>query len=354
MDVPRKVLLIQIVKLGDVLLSSALLDDLRAFAPDAELHLLTYPNAAPLVANHPLVARRWDYRESRVPALLWQLRRERFDLVVDVQSSAASAPLVAATGAAVRVGWRIRPPWVWAYTHTVPRGGRESEFVLRERRLLLEAIGIPAGDTGPRLFLTDLERRDAARTWEALGLHRGQHGGPRGGRPLVGISLSASVPMKEWPVERWAEVADALARAGAQPVVLLAAGDEAKAASFAARTNAAVLVPPRDLRGFAALLPDLAVFVSPDTGPAHMAMALGTPTVTLYTPGNARRWNPGRHDTTAIEAPALPRCPECAIEPLARRERLVHHCVPRIRVDDVVGATCAHLERHPARTGLPR
>lgn len=337
---PRRVLLIQIVKLGDVLLSSALLDDLHAQWPQATLDVLTGPAAVPLLANHPRVAATHVYRESRVPALFAAIRRARYDVVVDVQSSAASAPLVRGSGAPVRVGWGIRAPWRWAYTHTLPRGGRVPEFVVRERRRLLETIGVPVGTTRPRLFLTEAERARAAHDWRALGLPAG--------RPLVGMSLSSSVPMKEWPVERWAEVADALDRGGAQPVLLLATGDEAKAAAFAARTNAAVLVPPRDLRSFAAMLPALSVYVSPDTGPAHFAMALGVPTVTLYTPGNARFWNPGDADTTAIEAPSDPPCPECAIQPLARREQLVHHCIPRIRVETVVQAVTAQLARRSA------
>lgn len=335
--VAHRVLLIQIVKLGDVLLSSALLDDLHAAWPAASLDVLTGPAALPLLEHHPLVAHAHVYRESRVPALFAAIRRARYDVVVDVQSSAASAPLVWGSRAPVRVGWGIRAPWAWAYSHTLPRGGRTPEFVIRERRRLLETIGVPVGRTRPRLFLTEAELAVAAHDWRALGLPAG--------RPLVGISLSSSVPMKEWPVERWAEVAEALALGRAQPVVLLAAGDETKAAAFAARTNAAVFVPPRDLRGFAAMLPALSVYVSPDTGPAHFAMALGIPTVTLYTPGNARLWNPGDPDTTAIEAPATPPCPECAIQPLARRERLVHHCIPRIPVAAVVEAVQAQLDR---------
>ena len=340
MAAPRRILLIQIVKLGDVLLSSALLDDLRAAWPDALIDVLTGPAALPLLANHPLVSSIHTYREAQVPALWLAIRRAGYDVIVDVQSSAASAPLVWGSRAAVRVGWGIRAPWRWAYTRTLPRGGRDPEFVVRERRRLLETIQVPVGRTRPRLYLTDAERAQAAHDWRALGLPAG--------RPLVGISLSSSVPMKEWPVERWADVADALDNQGVQPVVLLATGDEAKAAVFAARTNAAVLVPPRDLRAFAAMLPALSAYVSPDTGPAHFAMALGVPTVTLYTPGNAKFWNPGDDDTVAIEAPSSPPCPECAIQPLARREQLVHHCIPRIPVDAVVQAVVRLLDRRAA------
>lgn len=337
---PRRALLIQIVKLGDVLLSSALLDDLHAQWPDTPLDVLTGPAALPLLAHHPLVAGTHVYRESRVPQLIGAIRRARYDVIVDVQSSAASAPLVWPSGARVRVGWGIRAPWVWAYTHVLPRGGRDPEFVIRERRRLLETIGVPVGTSRPRLFLSEEERAHAAHDWRALGLPNG--------RPLVGISLSSSVPMKEWPVARWAETAEALAQRGVQPVVLLAHGDETKAAEFASRTNAAVFVPPRDLRLFAAMLPALSVYVSPDTGPAHFAMALGVPTVTLYTPGNSRLWNPGDADTVAIDAPSVPACPECAVQPLARREQLVHHCIPRIRVEQLLAAVDAQLARRMA------
>jgi ADP-heptose:LPS heptosyltransferase len=336
---PRRILLIQIVKLGDVLLSSALLDDLHRAAPDAAIDVLTGPAAAPLLEGHPLIRRILRYRESAAPALMLDIRRAGYDWIVDVQSSAATAPLVWPSGARVRVGWGIRAPWRWAYTHTLPRGGREAEFVVRERRRLLELFGVAVGDTRPRLYLADAEREAARQALEGLGLPNG--------RPLVGLSLSSSVPMKDWPVERWAETADAVAGMGAQPVVLLAPGDEAKVVTFARRTNAAVLVPPRSLREFAALVSHLDLYASSDTGPAHFAMAVGVPTVTLYTPGNARRWNPLDATTVAIEAPAIPRCPECAVEPLAKRERLVHHCVPRISVAQVMQAIREQLARRP-------
>lgn len=336
---PTRILLIQIVKLGDVLLSSALLDDLHRAYPAATIDVLTGPAAAPLLAHHPLVHRVLEYAEARAPSLAWGIRRHQYDLIVDVQSSAASAPLLFWSGARTRVGWGIRAPWVWAYTDTLPRGGREPEFVIRERRRLLETVGIPVGTTRPRLFLTPDERERAAHDWRALGLPNG--------RPMVGITLSGSVPMKDWPIERWAELCDGIAAMGAQPAVLLSNADAAKAAALASRTNAAVLVPPRDLRAYLAMLPALQVYVSPDTGPAHFAMALGVPTVTLYTPGNAVLWNPGDADTIAIEAPSVPPCPECAVQPLSAREKLSHHCMPRISVPSVLDGIRTQLARSP-------
>lgn len=342
---PTRILLIQIVKLGDVLLTGALLDDLHRAYPAATIDVLTGPAAAPLLAHHPLVQRVLEYAETRAPSLAWGIRGSRYDLIVDVQSSAASAPLLFWSGARTRVGWGIRAPWVWAYTHTLPRGGREPEFVIRERRRLLETVGIPVGSTRPRLFLTPDELERAEHDWRALGLPNG--------RPLVGITLSGSVPMKDWPIDRWAELCDGIAAMGAQPAVLLSNADAAKAAALASQTNTAVLVPPRDLRAFLAMLPALQVYVSPDTGPAHFAMALGVPTVTLYTPGNAVLWNPGDADTIAIEAPSVPPCPECAVQPLAAREKLSHHCMPRITVASVLDGIRAQLARSPERRVAP-
>src|SRR5918911_278473 len=165
--IPRGILLIQIRYLGDVVLSTALLEDLRCALPGAAMDFLVGETAAPLLLEHPLIRERIVLDVDH-PAAMWRrVRARHYDWVIDVQGNLRTAMLTRLSGAPVRVGWRVRA-WPLAYTHAPPRGGGP-EYVVRERRRLLELVGVPASSAGPRLYLSAEERDRGERDAIAAG-----------------------------------------------------------------------------------------------------------------------------------------------------------------------------------------
>jgi ADP-heptose:LPS heptosyltransferase len=347
---PRRALVIQFHRLGDVILSAGLLEDLRRAFPAAQLDFLVGARAAPLLDGHPLIAERIVYDREHPLRMARAVRARRYDWVIDVQGNPRTAMLTRFSGAPVRAGWAIGP-WQWVYTHTLSRTGRPTEYVLRERQRLLEMLGIRVGAPRTRLAVTADERARAERELRAAGAPPDP--------PRVALVLSVTEPVREWPVERFAELAEALARQGLAPVALLNPGDEAKVARLRALAPSVAVVPTPDLRLLLGAIAASRVLVSGDSGPAHMATALGVPRVTIYGPTNPAAWNPGlpttpivRDETmpvmrtkdwgSAADSPGLTGVASAAV--LARVRELLAEPPPSAVPDDAVGPAGVGLE----------
>lgn len=280
---PRQVLLVQLRRLGDVVLTTALLEDLRRAFPNTPVDVLVGDRAAPLLEHHPLVRERLVYDREH-PTRTWRtVRRHGYDWIVDPQSSPRTAPLALVSKAPVRAGFAVRG-WGWVYTHRLARAGRPVEYVARERQRLLEMLGVTVGPTRTSLALTAHERA-AGRA--LLASH-----GVRAFAPAVALVLSSGEPTREWPSARFAALADTLAGAGIQPVLFEMPGDAAKVARAADASRAFVRITVPQLRDFMGALAACDVLVSGDTGPAHIATALRVPRATVYGPEPPAAWAP--------------------------------------------------------------
>jgi ADP-heptose:LPS heptosyltransferase len=252
--------------------------------------------AAPLLLEHPLINERIVLDLDR-PVAMWRVvRLHHYDWVVDVQGNLRTAMLTRLSGAPVRLGWRVRG-WPMAYTHALPRGGGP-EYVVRERRRLLELAGVPVSSAGPRLYLSAQERDQGEHDAVAAGA-------PPGAR-RVGMLLSTREPAKDWRPEGFAALAAALSARGVTPLVFQVPGDEWRVARVRAAAPAAAVVPPLDIRRFLGVLAACHVFVSGDTGPAHMADALGVPRVTIFGPTAPVSWAPAHPNAVAVRDERAP------------------------------------------------
>jgi ADP-heptose:LPS heptosyltransferase len=287
---PARILLIQKGALGDVTLTTALLDDLRRAFPAAALDFGVGRAASPLLEHHPLIAERIIIDAVAPLRLAPAIRRRRYDWIVDVQSSPRTAILTRLSGAPVRIGWRQRV-WAAAYTHAVERV-LQQEYAVRARRRLLEAAGVPVGDSAPRLTLTADERADGERVLAAAGAPATA--------ARVGLLLGTTELAKNWPLAHVAALVPLLRGAGLTPVVFDAPGDEERITRLRALAPDTVIVPRLALRGFLGTLAACRAFVSGDTGPAHMADALGVPRVTVFGATPPVAWVPDRPTVIAL------------------------------------------------------
>lgn len=288
---PRRVLLIQLRRLGDVVLTTALLDDISSAFPDAAVDFLVGPAAAPLLAGHPRIRERIVFDADRRRAMTREVRARRYDWVVDMQGSLSTSLLARASGASVRLGWRVRGWPLW-YTHAKSRNG-PVEYVVRERRRLLELAGVTVGDSLPSIYLSEEELE--------LGERDARASGAPGGTRRVGILLSTREPAKDWNIEGFASVAAALSADGVAPIIFQTSGDEERIGLIRERVPDAAIVPPLGLRRFLGVLASTSVFLSGDTGPAHMADALGVPRVTIFGPTPSIAWSPGLPTTVPVQ-----------------------------------------------------
>jgi ADP-heptose:LPS heptosyltransferase len=334
---PERILVIQLQQLGDVLLTAPLLEDLREAHPSATLDFLTRPLAAELVEGNPFASSIIRYDARRPVGMMRDIRARAYDMLFDFQSNGRSAAIVLASGTPLRVGW-LKGPRSIVYTLRVPRVAR-NEYVVRHRQRMLEHAGVAVHPRLPRIFLSPAERMAGAGAVNAL------PGGPHARR--VAIVLSARAPGSIWPVDRFAALAEQLAAEGHVPAVLPTAGDDDLVAQFLKLAPSARRVDFPGLRPFVAGLASFDLLVCGSTGPSHMGMAVGTPTITLFGADSSTTWNAGLATTVAVSS-ARRTCAACAQG--ASRMAPTHTCMMEISVAQVADSARALLgTRTPSR-----
>ncbi len=298
---PREVLVLRLDRIGDVVMSWPALEALRRALPRAHIRLAVGRWSRALAASAPVdeilewsapwVGRATEGADTLGTLLSWAraLRPVHLDLALDLQGDVRANLLLAASGARQRVGY-ANTGGAALLTDVVPLDERVS-WVEQNLRAVEVALGQPLGarETLPVPVLTSrAEHTEAAALLRARGF--------AGRRPLVGLHPSGGRRIKQWDPARWAQVATRLEREhGASFVVTGSAADRALVASATAglARPALDLTGALDVRQTLALIAQLDLFLSPDTGPMHMACAVDTPSVSVFGPSDAARYFSG-------------------------------------------------------------
>lgn len=288
---PRRLGVVMLTALGDAVHVLPVLTAIRRHAPDTHITWVLQPGPAALVRGHPAVDellifdRRAGWRAFL--AVRRALRERPFDLVLALQTYLKAGIITALARAPVKLGFdRARAGdlnWLFTTHRLPPRPPRHVQDQFLE---FLDALGVPHGAPVWDLAPTAEERRAArALVREADG-------------PLVGLVAGTTKAPKNWLPERYAELAARVRRElGGTCVVLGGSSPPERATRDAvtARAEAAALdTTGCDLRTLLGLLDACDVVVSPDTGPLHIAVALGVPVIGLYGYTNPKRVGPYR------------------------------------------------------------
>lgn len=288
---PKKILVIDFGQLGDVVLSLPALRSIRARFPQAHITIAVGKPGAEVInlsgyGDDTIVVDRVALRDGfkplslfRVIELVKDVRRRKFDFVIDLHSLSETNLLGFLSGAPKRLYSRRhgRSLEYLANFHPRPPAEKESsERHLVDRYLdVLIPLGVKSANRVPQL---KTRKADDLVVDRILGKAKVAMG-----TPLVGLFPGAGHPGRRWPLEKFAELADYLMR-NDDLRVLVFAGPEEQTLVSEMRT----IFPPHTLildnltiTELAAALARLAVFVSNDTGPMHIAVAVGTSVVAL-------------------------------------------------------------------------
>ena len=273
-----------------------------------------------------------------------RMRAERFDLALQMFGGGLySNPFLLQFGARLTVGARA-----------TGAPGLDRWLPYREpvnRRLaLLEIAGLAGAWPGPmpmpELTVTDADRHAAAQVLPPA---------PVLGRRLVILQPGSTDPRRCWPAERFAALGDLLAEDGVQVAINGSAAEAAlvQAVAVRMRRRATVLAGVLDLGGLCGLLERAALVVSNDTGPLHLALALGVPSVGIFWLTNLLEGMPLRASGLHAALSVRTRCPVCGQDNLARR--CVHDAsfVDEVTLDQVLALARAALAEAEVEAPLP-
>jgi heptosyltransferase-1 len=308
MTTPRSIVIVKLSAIGDVLHGVPVAVALKRAFPDTRVGWAVEGRAADVLAGHPAIdhlfrlPRGWLKSPRTVLSLRRQLRWFGADVAIDLQGLMKSGVVTALSTAAIRIG-HARPEsreWSWlASTHPVT----SSEAHVIDRNLaLLAPLGIAAADVGFDMPQWPVSRLRVTRWLQSLRLPR----------PPVLFNPGAGWPSKRWPVERFSAAARAVSRRDGQPVIVVWGGDQERAAAeriVADAAGGAVAAPATSLQDLGELCRLSRVFVSGDTGPLHLAAAVGAPCVGLFGPVPASRNGPYGRGHVCVEPPADARPP---------------------------------------------
>ena len=309
-DAAPNVLVIRRRYLGDIVLLGSVLRNVRLHWPAATITVLTEPAYTGVLALNPdtVAALAFPRHAAAWPGFAATLRRAHFTHVLDFDNTDKTALVTRLTGAAVRVTFdRETNPFRhrWAYTGSakVTNAFYTSHHITETYLSLLAAANIPVVSREVRLT-----PRPADQTTIAPLIGTPKSGIENRKSPRILLHPGSRSPYRLWPAERFAAVCDRLQdELGVQVFVVSGPGETAlvKEIRGHAKTHLVALEQRLTVGQFAALLTQFDLFLCHDSGPMHIAAAVGTPVVALFGSQNAAIWHPLGETHTVLQT-ALP------------------------------------------------
>jgi ADP-heptose:LPS heptosyltransferase len=351
---PRRILLLRLERIGDLLMTLGAIETVRRRAPEAAIHLVvgswnrSLAEMLTAVTTVESLDAPWLARGTRGDPP-WRLVRQagawrgRFDLAINFEPDVRGNALIGWSRTPRRVGFSSGGGGGWLTdalvrdpaAHTAVNAGRIVDLALPPG---LNEAESPAAIS--RLVVPEGVRHQASQLLRGVGSDR----------VLVGVHASGGRPVKQWPVERLAGVATRLARERGAVIVLTGTPADRPlvdglAAALPRDVTTIDVAGEMALPVFAGLLECLSVFVTPDTGPMHLAAAVGTPVVGIFGPSDPARYGPLSDRARVVTADLWCRPCNRVRRPPDRCVGRVPDCLKRIDEDAVYHATDELLSR---------
>lgn len=294
------ILLLQLKRIGDLILTTPVIEALRENFPEAKVTLIVARESAPLLPAIAGVDRTFVIQrklsDAKIFLAVW---REKFDYCIDFTGNDRSALLASLSRAKTRITSE------WTRSQSTFRGSAYNEFVADRvselhtvdfHFLLAEPLGIGDGSTATRLPLPGAARETAEEIRRAHKIDN----------PFVIFHPGSARIEKFWDAQRWAEVID-YARLVLKFTPVLTSGSSALEQKHIADIKSKLAQPVVDLSGridllvLTALIEQARMIVTVDTATMHLAAAMGTPQVVLFGPTNPFHWRPRRSTALILQ-----------------------------------------------------
>jgi len=301
---PKNILIIKLSAIGDVVHSLLFLEALRNGFPDARIDWVVEEDASRIIEGHPgidrvMVSRRKSWgrevlRETKGPfsvlkevsVFLKNLRARKYDLVIDLQGLLKSGILTGLSRGVRKIGMGGAREGGWAFLNERPVTVDYNQHAVDRYLKVAEYLGCGSAPAKGAIPIIGSEEEEIDQVLDASGL---------GESPLVAINPMAKWKTKLWDPERFAAVADKIRDEFHCDVIFTGSGHDREVIERVTRLmkgDVLNLAGQTSLKGLAYLYGRCRALVSTDTGPMHMAAAMGCPVVALFGPTAPWRTGP--------------------------------------------------------------
>jgi lipopolysaccharide heptosyltransferase II len=281
----KKILCIKPRGIGDILLSTIILENLKAAFPNSEIHYLTEEFAKRAVENNPLVSKILTFnKEDFVLSIIRKVRKEKYDLILDLWSNPKTAQVTFFSGAKNRVGFEKRGR-KYAYNF-IGKNGTMGKHAAEDNLVLINSLDIPIVSKKIIYQTTEEEKEFATKFLEHVN-HQYE-------RKLIGIIPSGGWESKRCDPVKWIEICQEINKNyNVKFIILWGLGDEKDAEEIRDGINPKpILAPETNFGQLSALIEKCDLIIANDSGPMHVAAALGKPTLGIFGPTDPQAHRP--------------------------------------------------------------
>jgi ADP-heptose:LPS heptosyltransferase len=319
---PRRILVIQLRRIGDTLLGTPALRALAKSFPEAKIDFIAEDPAWEALQGNPhidrlLIPARHGWKNTL--RFLRELRRERYDWAIDFLSNPRSAQFAMASGAKFRLGLD-RFGRRWAYTHRgIEEPADQVAYAVDLRLQMLALIGVPAHGRELEVYADHANPHEVERVSALLNLLPAD-------KPVVAIGCGGWIAAKRYPAALTVHLAALMAEQGLQPILTIGPGEHEFAQILRAQLPPTIpLLNEARVSTLAALYRRSALYIGPDSAPKHIAVACGIPSLTLFGPGAPSNWNDPQNSHNIVLMPECNVRPACIESACAQR-----HCLEKL------------------------
>lgn len=331
----KKILYINLAFIGDIFLATPTIRALRLKYPNAIIDMLVTPWAAEAASGNPYIDKVLIYDKKGVHRnlkklwhLVCSLRRGEYDLAISANFAVRGAMMARLISAKYRIGYNAQHASLFL-THTVPSKRLRIKHETENQLEILQPLAIETSDFSLAFNHKQVDIENMREKVQGIS-----------GRPVVVICPFGRHPLNSWTMEGYADVIKYLTNV-ATCYLIGSKGDKGRLTEINKKSDnkAILLAGTLSIGELAAFLAESSLVITVDTGPMHIASAVGTPIIALFGRSDWRIWGPrGEHDKVVrlnLE------CAPCIVP----RECQHHSCMKNLTSNAVIAAALEILKK---------
>lgn len=279
---PKKILIIQLRRIGDVVFTLPVLGELRKQFPMAKIDFLVEKPSDQFVRLNPHVNETLIYDKDKPFYWIQEIRKRKYNWVLDFLSNGRTLLLSRFSGAPVRLGFSGPFTRQLIYNYLVPVS--TNQYIVDQKLDFLRSLGLKINNWSWNLKVPKEDKSWADSFLKSVGVINSKAN-------LIGIAPASRRATRRWIPERFEEVIQSLKKSGSNVILFWGKGELEFVKSLAKNLN--VIIPPEtNLLQLTALIERCSLVLGLDNGPRNIAVALGVPTLVLFGPTNPISINP--------------------------------------------------------------